>query len=259
MKSRTLGILWLVCATLFFMVQEFILALIFAALGVYALFGMKEQSKKQPAPVKKAAAPKKSTVQKQNPPAGKQNSLAGNQTPPSGVPAADAYAFRGSVEDYFLKLLQASFPEYQVEKNVAMNALHAGSPDSSGWKCECGYRNWGQFCVECGRKRPVENNWICSCGEHNTGKFCSDCGKPRPASKRSVQVPENSEPLTFLLRRSGAPNVGIILCGKYEWNTEAIHNTREACKKANIPCLRFMREFRNDAGYVTDRIRKVLR
>ena len=56
MKFRTLGNLWLVCATLFFMVQEFILALIFAGLGVYALFGMKEQPEKKSVSAKKSSA-----------------------------------------------------------------------------------------------------------------------------------------------------------------------------------------------------------
>lgn len=45
------------------------------------------------------------------------------------------------------------------------------------WTCECGTKNMGKFCSNCGK--PHENTeWICECGSKNTGKFCSNCGKP---------------------------------------------------------------------------------
>ena len=210
MSFRTLGKIELLCALALFLVQEWILALIFGGLGVFMLFGIKEQPKKQTTLAKKAPAPKKPA------PVQKQNSLSQQKTAPAGAPA-------------------------------------------TGWSCSCGVINTGKFCTECGRTKPAENGWTCVCGEHNTGKFCADCGKPKPTAKSAVSVPKDSEPLTFLLRKNGAPKAGIILCGKYEWNTEKIYSTMEACKKAKIPCLRFMREFRNDAGYVTARIRKALR
>ncbi len=253
MSFRTLGKIELLCALALFLVQEWILALIFGGLGVFMLFGIKEQPKKQPAPAKKTPAPKKPA------PVQKQNSLSQQKTAPAGAPAADAYAFRGSVDKYFLNLLQSSFPEYQLEQKVTLNAMDTGSAPATGWSCSCGVINTGKFCTECGRTRPAENGWTCVCGEHNTGKFCADCGKPRPAARAVVNTPKNSQPLSFLLRQNGEPKLGIILCGKYEWDMEPIQNTMEACKKAKIPCLRFMREFRNDAGYVTNRIRKALR
>ena len=60
--------------------------------------------------------------------------------------------------------------------------------DSKHWKCEaCGRAdNTGQFCMDCGRPRPVEaskpaQGWTCSCGKAgNTGKFCISCGAARP-------------------------------------------------------------------------------
>lgn len=257
MKFRTLGILWLVCATALFFVQEWILALVFAGLGVLAIFGLKEQ----PAPVKKSTpakkpAPAREPVKKTG---NRQTSLAQKQQAPAGAPAADAYAFRGSVDNYFLQLLQSAFPEYQVDRKVNLADMNTSTSNTTGWTCTCGVINTGKFCTGCGGSKPAETGWTCVCGAHNTGKFCSDCGKPKPARKSAVSVPKDSEPLTFLLRQNGTPKAGIILCGKYAWNTEQIYSTMEACKKANIPCLRFMREFRNDAGYVTARIRKALR
>ena len=47
-----------------------------------------------------------------------------------------------------------------------------------GWTCECGNQNTGKFCTECGKPAP-SMDWTCECGQVNTGKFCSECGKPR--------------------------------------------------------------------------------
>ena len=59
------------------------------------------------------------------------------------------------------------------------------APADQGWKCPaCGMQNTGNFCVECGQKRPVQNAnvWICSsCGTANKGRFCMECGAKKPA------------------------------------------------------------------------------
>ena len=41
-----------------------------------------------------------------------------------------------------------------------------------------------KFCPQCGGKKPeAPGEWVCAeCGTKNTGKFCMNCGKPRPAS-----------------------------------------------------------------------------
>lgn len=56
------------------------------------------------------------------------------------------------------------------------------APTRTGWTCSCGAaENTGNFCMECGAKKPEENVWICACGSHNKGRFCPQCGKPKPA------------------------------------------------------------------------------
>lgn len=50
---------------------------------------------------------------------------------------------------------------------------------SVGWTCSCGSVNTGNFCPQCGNKKPA-GPWKCECGESNTGNFCSQCGKPKP-------------------------------------------------------------------------------
>ena len=54
----------------------------------------------------------------------------------------------------------------------------------SGWTCPtCGKTATGNFCPECGTKRPADpNSWTCpACGTSNKGKFCSECGTKKPA------------------------------------------------------------------------------
>ena len=52
---------------------------------------------------------------------------------------------------------------------------------ASGWKCSCGHEgNEGNFCSECGARKPMLDQWQCSCGNVNSGKFCSECGAKKP-------------------------------------------------------------------------------
>lgn len=50
---------------------------------------------------------------------------------------------------------------------------------AQGWICTCGTMNNGNFCTECGAKRP-DTPWTCTCGTVNSGKFCTECGNKRP-------------------------------------------------------------------------------
>ena len=49
------------------------------------------------------------------------------------------------------------------------------------WVCSCGTKATGNFCPECGSPKPKEEGWTCSCGTLNKGKFCHNCGKKKPA------------------------------------------------------------------------------
>ena len=52
---------------------------------------------------------------------------------------------------------------------------------ANGWTCSCGHAATGNFCPECGAKKP-ETGWTCSCGSVNKGKFCPNCGARKPAA-----------------------------------------------------------------------------
>ena len=61
----------------------------------------------------------------------------------------------------------------------------AAAPAKDGWKCACGAVNTGNFCAQCGAKKPEEIHagaWKCACGSINTGNFCPQCGAKKPSA-----------------------------------------------------------------------------
>ncbi len=55
---------------------------------------------------------------------------------------------------------------------------------ADGWTCSCGAANTGNFCTNCGSKKPTPHgSWVCACGAANAGNFCSSCGSKRPETE----------------------------------------------------------------------------
>ncbi len=69
-----------------------------------------------------------------------------------------------------------------AQQQAVQPAAAAPAPAADGWTCpSCGKVNKGNFCIECGAKKPADG-WTCpSCGKVNKGKFCSECGARKPA------------------------------------------------------------------------------
>ena len=67
----------------------------------------------------------------------------------------------------------------QQQQQAAAQQQAAPAP-SDGWKCACGATVSGNFCTECGAKKPAAEGWTCSCGAVNKGKFCPNCGGKKP-------------------------------------------------------------------------------
>lgn len=75
---------------------------------------------------------------------------------------------------------QSTPPSNPVPPAPAQAAAETTSAGS--WTCSCGAVNTGNFCVECGTKKPsAKPGWTCSCGAVNQGKFCQECGAKKPA------------------------------------------------------------------------------
>ncbi len=61
------------------------------------------------------------------------------------------------------------------------------APAPAGWKCSCGTAVNGNFCPNCGSKKPENDSWTCSCGAVNQGRFCSNCGSRKPEAAPSYK------------------------------------------------------------------------
>lgn len=66
---------------------------------------------------------------------------------------------------------------YNAGVQQVSNQQAQASGDS--WKCSCGATVNGNFCSQCGAKKP-DDTWTCSCGAVNKGNFCSNCGSKKP-------------------------------------------------------------------------------
>ena len=70
--------------------------------------------------------------------------------------------------------------QQQQQQRQQAAAQQAPQMKAGSWKCSCGATATGNFCPECGAKKPQATGWTCSCGTVNQGKFCSNCGSRRP-------------------------------------------------------------------------------
>ena len=62
-----------------------------------------------------------------------------------------------------------------------MSQQSVNTANANQWKCSCGNMAAGNFCQQCGNKKPAPaSSWRCVCGKENTGNFCSECGNKKP-------------------------------------------------------------------------------
>ena len=67
----------------------------------------------------------------------------------------------------------------------------AAAAASAGWSCSCGKEgNTGNFCTNCGSKKPTVTGWTCSCGNVCNGNFCPNCGNKKPEAPADWFCPD---------------------------------------------------------------------
>jgi membrane protease subunit (stomatin/prohibitin family) len=69
-----------------------------------------------------------------------------------------------------------------IDSSQQIGTTFGNVVNSNSWNCSCGTMGiTGNFCTNCGSKRPDNNTWDCSCGAKGiTGNFCTNCGAKRP-------------------------------------------------------------------------------
>lgn len=78
--------------------------------------------------------------------------------------------------------LMAQGQQMKAQQQAQAARQQAQQQAANSWKCSCGATATGNFCPECGAKKPAPAvGWTCSCGTVNQGKFCSNCGSKKPA------------------------------------------------------------------------------
>ena len=73
--------------------------------------------------------------------------------------------------------------QQQAAQRQQMQAQQQAAAQGGQWQCSCGSTNTGNFCNNCGAKKPApaaNGQWQCSCGNVNTGNFCNNCGAKKP-------------------------------------------------------------------------------
>ena len=74
----------------------------------------------------------------------------------------------------------AGFMATASETNRQQMESQKAKASQSGWTCSCGNVNSGNFCSECGSKKPEKKSSFCTnCGSklQAGAKFCSECGQ----------------------------------------------------------------------------------
>lgn len=78
-----------------------------------------------------------------------------------------------------------------------------------------------------------------------------------PLSMFTSENPAKQVNIDVLVRINNIPKLAIILVKKNSYRNAGIVNTMNACEKVNLPAIRFMKEFSNEPGYVSARVKAV--
>lgn len=97
----------------------------------------------------------------------------------------------------------------------------AAAPAKEGWKCACGTTVEGNFCPNCGSKKPTpETGWTCACGARSTGKFCPECGAAKPAGWKCACGTVNQGRFCVSCGAKKPAGEALYRCDKCGWQPE---------------------------------------
>ena len=78
-------------------------------------------------------------------------------------------------------------------------------------------------------------------------------------SEIGASEPKRNERISAVVYKYGAPALALYIVSKNYYRREAYVLGMNACEKAGIPAIRFMKEFTNEPGYIVGRVNAVMK
>lgn len=118
------------------------------------------------------------------------------------------------------------------QMGAQQQAQQARQAAPGSWTCACGHTATGNFCPQCGAKKPADDAWQCTCGETVHGNFCPACGSKRPAHWTCACGQENAG---RFCTQCGAPKPIAHACAKCGWKAKDGEATPKFCPSCGTP------------------------